>query len=81
MGDQIIGVFRAAIGALGLVVGAAALAPGAHAAPSSTAAAIQASETDILPMVQVRGRPPHPHTLAEEMAIRHVPAFSIAVES
>ena len=36
-------------------------------------------EAGLTPTVQVRGRTVAPHTLAEEMALHHIPSFSVAV--
>lgn len=59
---------------LGAVIGALLGAGTASAQPSLTHV-----EANLEPVVQVRGRPIQPRTLAEEMAAHHVPAVSLAV--
>jgi CubicO group peptidase (beta-lactamase class C family) len=46
---------------------------------SGQAARIARIEADIEPSLQIKGRPPQRHTLADEMASHHTPAVSIAV--
>jgi len=63
-----------------VTLGVGLLATGADAAPAGgKAAAIKAIENDIQPNVQVKGRPVAIHSLAEAMAIHHVPAISVVV--
>jgi CubicO group peptidase (beta-lactamase class C family) len=61
----------AAVGVLALA------APPALASPQ--AARIARIEADLEPPLQIKGRQPARHTLAEEMAARHTPSVSIAV--
>lgn len=61
------------------IVSACVLAPLPAWAGAPEAARIARIEADLEPSVQIKGRAAERHTLAEEMAARHVPAVSIAV--